>query len=74
MADKDNFMPKDLYPVYKLGSVTYLPHYAEPDVFVGPGFGRSNFKKYNALELIRGGALPDKMYLFERIRDSKKGK
>lgn len=72
MAEKESYMPKDLYPVYKLGAILYLPHYKEADVFVGPGYGRNNFEHYTAFELMRAGATYTTMYLFERTRDAKK--
>jgi len=42
--------------VFVLGQVTFVPHYAKSDVYVGPGYGQSNENEFSAKELVVAGA------------------
>lgn len=60
MADRDDTL------VFVLSGVTYVPCYNRLGVFVGPGYGRHNFKTYTATELEQAGAHPDRRFLWKR--------
>jgi hypothetical protein len=62
---------KDIYVVYQLKDITYLPHYTQPDVYVSPGYGNTNFKHYSAMQLVVAGAIGRHELLFRRA--GKKG-
>jgi hypothetical protein len=59
---------KDCYPatVYVLKGVPYLPHYRNADVYVGPGYGKHNFKTYSSADLLAAGATPNTKMLWAR--------
>jgi hypothetical protein len=52
--------------IFVLNGIPYLPHYSEPNRYVGPGYGRDNHTTYNALELVAMGAKPDIEALWPR--------
>lgn len=56
---------------YLLDGVTYLPHYQEPGLFVGPGYGKHNRRRYTASSLRALGAEPTVMMLWERVQNNK---
>jgi hypothetical protein len=65
----DNSAEKDLYTVYELDGITYLPHYKEPFHYVSPGYdGEFNIKTYYASELVAAGARPTQQLLLTRAR------
>ena len=41
---------------YQLKSVTFLPHYRNENIFVGPGYPRQTTTVYTADELLKAGA------------------
>ena len=41
---------------YKLNTVTYVPHYRNGSVYVGPGYPKFNRTTYSAAELVLAGA------------------
>lgn len=51
-------LPAERVPSHALvlKGVPYLPHYRNADIYVGPGYGRSNFDRYSAQELLVKGA------------------
>ena len=51
-------LPAERFPshVLVLNGVPYLPHYRNADIYVSPGYGRSNFDRYSAQELLVKGA------------------
>lgn len=51
---------------YKLGGITYLPHYRNWNVFVGPGYPRANSKRYTKAELVNAGAEAVEKMLWSR--------
>jgi hypothetical protein len=40
---------------YKLGGITYVPHYRNSSVYVGPGYHLTH-KRYSAEQLVLAGA------------------
>jgi hypothetical protein len=62
----DNVAEKDIYTVYVIGSITYLPHYTQPLHYVGPGYGYWNTTVYYATTLLAAGALPKQEHLLKR--------
>lgn len=54
---------------YLLDGVTFLPHYQEPGLFVGPGYGKHNRRRYTASSLRALGAEPTVMMLWERTQN-----
>jgi len=62
------YATKDLIEttVYTLKGVTYVPHYRNPSVYVGPGYPRFNQTRYAAHELIDAGAKSREMLLWTR--------
>lgn len=57
---------KQEYVVYDLNGITYLPHYRNKNVFVGPGYPFNNMTRYTDLELQLRGAKPRSMMLWHR--------
>lgn len=51
---------------YKLGDVTYVPHYRNFNVFVGPGYPRATCRRYTANELVNAGAKPVDQMMWPR--------
>jgi hypothetical protein len=49
-----------------LHGVPYLPHYRNIDVYVGPGYGQTNFDRYSAQQLLLKGAQYQPELLWER--------
>jgi hypothetical protein len=41
---------------YKLQDVTYVPHYRNSSLYVGPGYPKFNRSVYTAAELVLAGA------------------
>jgi hypothetical protein len=41
---------------YKLQDVTYVPHYRNSSLYVGPGYPKFNRRVYTAAELVLAGA------------------
>lgn len=62
----DNPAEKDVYTVYELRGVLYLPHYNDPYHYVGPGYGYWNDTVYYATTLLAAGALPRQEFLLKR--------
>jgi hypothetical protein len=62
----DNAAEKDIYTVYVIGSITYLPHYTQPLHYVGPGYGHWNYTVYYATTLLAAGAIPKQEHLLKR--------
>jgi hypothetical protein len=61
----DKMPAVDLYSVYKLNDVTYLPHYLNESVYVGPAYNKTG-RAYSAEFLIRHGAKREAMNLWKR--------
>lgn len=60
--------PADKYEhvVYDYGGITYVPHYRNKNIFVGPGYPFNNTTRYTDLELQLRGAKPRTMMLWNR--------
>lgn len=52
--------------VYHLNGITYVPHYRNMSVFVGPGYPRSTKKRFSGPELEIMGAKPEVAFLWSR--------
>ena len=48
--------PVTAQAAYKLKDVTYVPHYRNCNLFVGPGYPKFNRTTYSAAELVLAGA------------------
>lgn len=46
--------------------ITFLPHYRNRHIFVGPGYGRHNVNRYSQQELLLLGAKPVTQMLWHR--------
>jgi hypothetical protein len=42
---------------YKLGDITYVPHYRNSSVYIGPGYPRVDKSRYSAEQLMLKGAI-----------------
>jgi hypothetical protein len=51
---------------YKLNDVTYVPHFRNSDIYVGPGYPRANKERYSAAQLIAAGAMATSNLLWSR--------
>lgn len=60
--------PADLFEslTFVLKGITYVPHYRNRKVFVGPGYGRHNLKRYTQEQLLVKGAKPVTQMLWHR--------
>lgn len=54
------------YTALVLDGITYVPHYTEPELFVGPGFGRQHNNTRTAVQLRLRGARPVTEHLWKR--------
>lgn len=59
------FEERTPYLVFQLGGVTFLPHYANESVYVGPGY-RTGDVAYSELYLRKCGATESTMNLWKR--------
>lgn len=57
-----------LYPTttYKKDGVTYVPHYRNSSIYVGPGYPQHNKNRYTEQELVAVGATKDVAMLWSR--------
>jgi len=51
---------------YKLQDVTYVPHYRNSSLYVGPGYPKFNRSVYTAAELVLAGAASVQAALWSR--------
>jgi hypothetical protein len=51
--------------VYRLNEVTFLPHYRNHNIYVGPGYPIHK-QRYSEADLLTMGATPDIMMLWSR--------
>lgn len=54
------------YSVYTLKNIKYVPHYRNPDAYVGPGYPRSNSNWYTKEQLLLAGAKESIEHLLSR--------
>ena len=54
------------YVVYDLNGITYIPHYRNKDVYIGPGYPVHNMTRYSDGELMLMGAKPRIEMLWKR--------
>jgi hypothetical protein len=63
----NGFEDKEPTLVYKLGKITYLPHYFEPNKYVSPGYNPRFYSiTFSAEQLRTMGASPMTMKLWAR--------
>jgi hypothetical protein len=58
--------PRADYPVFKLHGITYVPHYKNPDAYVGPGYPRHTTNWFTESKLLELGAKATITSLFVR--------
>lgn len=51
---------------YKLNGLTFVPHYRNNSIYVGPGYPIYNNKRYSAAELTAAGATSTPEFLWSR--------
>jgi hypothetical protein len=51
---------------YKLGDVTYVPHFRNSSVYIGPGYPRENQERYSSDQLVSAGAIATNNLLWIR--------
>jgi len=51
---------------YKLGDITYVPHYRNHNIFVGPGYPIHTTRRFTASELVEAGAVSVPEFLWSR--------
>lgn len=54
------------YKVYKLRGITYVPHYKNPDAYVGPGYPNNGRVWYTKEQLMAAGAKESAEHLLIR--------
>lgn len=42
---------------YKIGNITYVPHYRNSSIYVGPGYPKENKTRYSIEQLALAGAV-----------------
>lgn len=52
--------------VYDLNGITYVPHYRNKSIYVGPGYPRHTLMRYSDLEMQLRGAKPRTEMLWHR--------
>lgn len=68
MSDKAVLYPTE---TYKFQGITYVPHYKNGSIFVGPGYPIHNVRRYSAAELIAAGAVKNIDMLWSRSMHGK---
>ena len=63
---KDNKEETFMQTVYVLNGITYVPHYRNPSVFVGPGYPRFTRQRYSDTDLRNAGAQQGSFPLWKR--------
>lgn len=66
MAEKDT-APRELTTVFQKDGITYVPHYRNASVFVGPGYPDKP-TRYSEEELIAAGAVRTEQFLWCRAQ------
>jgi len=51
---------------YRKDGITFVPHFRNNSVFVGPGYPKHNKKRYTEAELIDAGAVKVPHFLWSR--------
>lgn len=65
-APKEDKVETFLYPVWELRGITYVPHYLNTEVFVGPGYKKGGVA-YSAKYLRERGARQSTRMLWKRV-------
>lgn len=64
--DKGPYAEREEYPVYIKDGVTYVPHYSNSSVYVGPGYPRFTNARYSENDLLNAGAVKETRFLWTR--------
>jgi hypothetical protein len=64
--EKRDMVERGEYVVCIKDDVTYLPHYRNFNVYVGPGYGNGNYDLYTLNELVDAGAKVEMRFLWTR--------
>lgn len=61
-------LPAERFPTRSLvlKGIPYVPHYRNESVYVGPGYGQTNFNRYSEQQLLLKGAQYQPELLWER--------
>lgn len=65
-STKEEFASTYEQTVYDLNGITYVPHYRNHNIYVGPGYPRSSKQRYSGAELELYGAKPRVAMLWSR--------
>lgn len=60
------YAEREVYDAYVYQGVTYVPHYRNLSVYVGPGYPIHTQKRWSAEELVEAGATPKQTALWVR--------
>jgi len=69
MREREYAEKKD-YVTFKLNGITYLPHYQDSKLFVGPGYSRHTKTVYTSTQMLEAGAKASIMHLWRRVEYS----
>jgi hypothetical protein len=58
--------PHEDAAVFIKDGITYVPHYRNINIFVGPGYGKDNSTRYSEIQLLSMGAEKAYMFLWPR--------
>jgi len=64
--EKKDWLERSEYVVCIKDDVTYVPHYRNFNVYVGPGYGNVNYDLYTMNELVEDGAKVEIRFLWTR--------
>ena len=59
------------YLTFNLNGVTYLPHYQDSKLYVGPGYPRHNKNIYTSADLLTMGAKASMSHIWKRVEHGK---
>jgi hypothetical protein len=59
------------YLTFTLNEITYLPHYQDAKLYVGPGYPRQNKSVYTSAELLAKGAKASMLHIWKRAEHGK---
>ncbi len=63
---KENRAERMPQQVFKLHGITYVPHYRNRNIFVGPGYPRFTQQIYSVTDLVNAGAKEETDFLWTR--------
>ena len=57
------------YLTYNLNGITYLPHYQNSNLYIGPGYPRHNKNIYKPDDLLAVGAKAVMLHIWKRMEN-----